>query len=440
LALLDTLLRAARAAGADQADAMLVERISLSIERRLGRTETLERSESRDMGLRVFCGKRAAVISVSESDPKNFATLAERAVAMARIVPEDPFGGLADFVAAAEEASALDLDDLLEPSAERLIARADEAEQAAMAIKGVTNSEGGSAGFTRSRISLAASNGFAGSLSRSNHAISASVLAGAGTSMQRDYDYHSTVHFADLDAPAAIGKKAGEQAVARLNPERPKTGRLPVVYAPRVASSLLGHLSAAINGAAIVRGTSFLKDSMGQQIFAPGIDVHDDPRRVRGLRSGTFDGEGVPTRTMALIEDGFLTSWILDARSARALNLAPLGHASRGAGSAPSPSTSNLYLGAGTVTPDALIGDIALGIYVTELIGMGINQLNGDYSRGAAGFMIRQGKLAEPVAELTIAGNLREMFMQLTPANDLVFRRGTDAPTLRIAEMTIAGA
>ncbi|MDE2582320.1 MAG: TldD/PmbA family protein, partial [Rhodospirillales bacterium] len=254
------------------------------------------------------------------------------------------------------------------------------------------------------------------------------------------YDYHSTVHLADLDDPATIGRSAGERAVARLNPIRPQTAKLPVVYAPRVAGSLLGHFAGAINGAGIARGTSFLKDQMGARVFASGVTVRDDPRRLRGLRSRLFDGEGTPTTAQALIADGVLTTWLLDSRSARQLGLRSTGHAARGTGGPPSPSPSNLYLEAGSVSPAALMADIKLGLYVTELIGMGVNGVTGDYSRGAAGFLIRDGVLAEPVAEITIAGTLREMFAHLTPADDLVFRRGTDSPTVRVEGMTLAGA
>ena len=437
---LEALIAHAKRAGADSADAILVSRTSLTVERRLGRTETLERAEMRDLGLRVFIGQKSASVSASSVDAEKFATIAERAVAMARIVPEDPFSGLADNARTPDDAAYLDLDDGAEPTVDSLIARADAAEHAAMAVPGVTNSEGGNAGFSRTEIMLATSNGFAGRAMRTNHAISASVLAGTGTAMQRDYDYHSTVHFADLDAPDLIGRHAGEQAVARLNPTRPATTKLPVVFSPRVSASLLGHLIGAINGASIVRGTSFLKDAVGTRIFPAGMFVHDDPRRVRGTRSGTFDGEGLPTTARAIIEDGVLTGWLLDCRSARALGLPPTGHASRGTGGPPSPSPTNLFMAPGTQTPESLIGDVANGLYVTELIGMGVNGLTGDYSRGAAGFMIRQGKLAEPVAEVTIASNLRDMFATLTAANDLVFRRGMDAPTLRITEMMLAGA
>jgi PmbA protein len=440
LNLLADLIARARAAGADAADAVLISGTSLGVQRRLGKTEHVERSEGRDLGLRVFLGKRAAIVSSTALDPSGFATLAERAVAMARVVPEDPYAGLAETAAPPQDAAALDLDDPSEPDTEALLARAGLAEEAAMAVPGVNNSEGASAGYGRTEAFLVTSAGFAGHAARTSHSVSATALAGSGTGMQRDYDYHSTVHLADLDDPAMIGRSAGERTIARLNPTRPATMKLPVVYDPRVSGGLVGHFVGAINGASVARGTSFLKDKMGARIFAAGITIRDDPRRVRGSRSRAWDGEGTPTAARALIEDGVLTTWLLDARSARQLGLTSTGHAARGTGGPPSPSASNLYLAAGTLSPAELMADIRLGIYVTELIGMGINGITGDYSRGAAGFLIRDGKLAEPVAEITIAGNLVDMFAAMVPANDLQFRRGTDAPTVRIDGMTLAGA
>jgi PmbA protein len=438
LELLGELIGRARAAGADAADAVLVAGTSLSVARRLGTTEQLERADSSDLGLRVFVGRRSAMVSSTAMDPAGFALLAERAVAMARVVPEDPYAALCED-AMAQSADGLELDDGAEPAAAALIARASAAEEAALAVAGVTNSEGAEAGYGRTEIALATSAGFAGRYVRSSHSLSATALAGQGTGMQRDYEYSATVHLADLEDAAAIGRAAGERAIARLNPTRPKTTKLPVVFAPRVAASLLGHLSSAINGAGVARGTSFLKDRMGQRIFAAGINVIDDPRRVRGLRSRPFDGEGVPTARLAVIEDGRLASWLLDSRSARQLGLRSTGHAGRGTSAPPSPGSTNLYMEAGRLSPAELMADIALGFYVTELIGMGVNGVTGDYSRGAAGFMIRDGALAEPVAEVTIAGTLPEIFAQLTPANDLRFRRATDAPTLRVEAMTLAG-
>ncbi len=436
---LSDLISHARAAGADAADAVLIAGTSLSVARRLGKTEHVERSEGQDLGLRVFVGKRAASVSATNVDPAGFRALAERAVAMAKVVPEDPYGGLADTAAPPETAN-LDMEDSAEPSAEALIARAAIAEDAVLATKGVTNTEGADAGFGRSEIYLVTSAGFAGQRAGTSHSISATALVGEGTGMQRDYDYDSKVYLNDLDDPAAIGASAAQRALRRLNPTRPKTAKLPVVFDPRVAPSLLGHLMGAINGASIARGTSFLKEKLGQKLFGDGIFVQDDPRRKRGPRSRVFDGEGTPTKARALIENGVLTTWLLDSRSARQLGMVSTGHASRGTGGPPSPGASNLWFAAGPLTPAELMADIKLGLYVTELIGMGVNGVTGDYSRGAAGFMIRDGQLAEPVAELTIAGHLLDMFAHLTPANDLVFRRGSDSPTLRIEGLTMAGA
>ena len=438
--LLADLLAKARAAGADAADAVLVAGTSVAVQRRLGKVEHLERAEGRDLGLRVFVGRRSAIVSSSAVHPAGFAALAERAVAMARVVPEDPYSGLAETVIAPPDAGPLDLADAGEPDTETLGARAAAAEDAALAVPGVTNTEGADAGFGRSEVHLVTSTGFAGHLVRTSHSVSATALAGQGTGMQRDYDYSSAVHAADLDDPAAIGHSAGERAVARLGPRRPKTARVPVVYDPRVAGSLLGHLTGAINGASVARGTTFLKEKLHQRILPAGTEVIDDPLRVRGLRSRPFDGEGQRTARRALIADGVLTTWLLDLRSARQLGLSTTGHAVRGAGSPPGPAPSNLYLAAGKCSPAALMADIAEGVYVTELIGMGVNGVTGDYSRGAAGFMIRDGAIAEPVAEITIAGHLLEMFAHLTAADDLRFRRGTDSPTVRIDGMTVAGA
>ena len=435
---LAALIAAARQAGADSADALLVENASLSVQRRLGKLEQLERAEGLEIGLRVFLGQRQAIVSSTDPSPKGFAALAERAVAMARVVPEDPFAGLAE---APDGLVAVDLDlaDTAEPNAEALIARAAAAEDAALAVAGVNNSEGASAGWGRYAVAMAASNGFAGEYARTSHSISVTALAGQGTGMERDYDYSGTVHLSDLEDVAMLGRRAGEKAVARLNPSRPKTARIPVVYDPRVAASLLGHLAGAINGAAVARRTSFLGDRLGQRVMAAGLSVVDDPTRRRGLRSRPFDGEGMQGSRRAIVEDGILTTWILDWRSARQLGMASTGHAGRGTGGPPSPSTSNLWLAAGTLTPAALMADIREGLYVTELIGMGVNGVTGDYSRGAAGFMIRDGALAEPVSEITIAGNVRDMLLHLTPADDLRFRRGTDSPTVRVEGLTMAG-
>jgi PmbA protein len=437
---LSDLVAAAKRAGADAADALYVANASLSVSRRLGKIEQLERSEGVDLGLRVFCGRRQAIVSTTDPDPATFAALAERAVAMAKVVPEDPFGGLPDHFDPLRDAAAFELDDGEEPSAEALIARAAMAEDAALAVAGITNSEGADASWGRVRIALVTSTGFAGAYSRSSHSISCTALAGSGTAMERDYDWSSTVHLADLDDAAAIGRRAAERTVARLNPVRAKTARIPVVYDPRVSASLLGHLTGAINGAAVARGTSFLRDSLGKPVLAKGLVVRDDPTRKRGLRSRPFDGEGMAGIPRAIVEDGVLTTWILDWRSARQLGMSSTGHASRGTGGPPGPAATNVWLEPGSLTPTALMADIKEGLYVTDLIGMGVNGVTGDYSRGAAGFMIRNGQLAEAVSEITIAGNLKDMFLNMTPADDLVFKRGSDAPTIRVEGLTLAGA
>ena len=353
---------------------------------------------------------------------------------MAKVVPDDPYGGLAD-EAAFVDAAPLELADPADVTVAALTARAAAAEEAALAVPGITNSEGGEAGYGRMEFLLATSAGFTGGYARTSHSVSATALAGAGTGMQRDYDGHSTIFLADLDDAAAIGRSAAERALARLNPTRPATAKLPVVFDPRVAGSLIGHFAGAISGASVARGTSFLKDKLGERVFAAGITIHDQPRRLRGLRSKPFDSEGVPTANSLLIEDGMLHAWLLDSRSARQLGLKTNGHCNGG-----SPGISNAFLAPGSQSPAELMADIQQGLYVTELLGMGVNGLTGDYSRGAAGFMIRNGALAEPVAEITIAGNLKDMFLALTPANDLRFRRAVDSPTLRVDGMTIAGA
>ncbi|MBX6322039.1 MAG: TldD/PmbA family protein, partial [Rhodospirillaceae bacterium] len=333
----------------------------------------------------------------------------------------------------------LDIADPDEPDPGRLKAHAAAAEEAALAVRGVTNSEGGEAAWGRARIALAASNGFAGSYTRSSHSVSVSVLAGEGTKMERDYDYSSAVYGADLEDPVVVGRRAGEKAVRRLNPRKAATCRCPVIFDPRVANSIIGHLASAINGGAVARGTTFLKDRMGARLFPAGVTIVDDPHRPRGLRSRPFDGEGLPTERRAVVADGALTTWLLDLRSGRQLGLPSTGHAVRGTTSPPAPAPTNLYMEPGTLTPAELIAETGTGFYVTDLIGFGVNLVTGDYSRGAAGFWIENGALAYPVSEVTIAGNLKDMFAALTPANDLVFRYGTDAPTLRIDGMTVAG-
>jgi PmbA protein len=438
--LLADLLKWAKTAGADSADALYVNGESISVAQRMGEREKLESSEGRDLGLRVFVGQRQAFVSSTDFSPASLRTLAGRAVDMARAVPEDPVCGIASDDLLAKSWPDLDMNDRGRPSARSLLAMAAETEDAARAVKGVTNSEGAEASWGRSSVMLAASNGFSGGYRRSGYSLSCSVLGGEGTGMERDYEWSSAVHLEDLMAPARVGRNAGKFVVRRLNPRKAKSARVPVVYDRRVSGGLIGHLAGAINGRAVARGTSFLKDKMGEQVFANGIRILDNPHRKRGLGSRPFDAEGLPTRRYAVIDDGRLTTWLLDLAAARQLKLKPTGHASRGTSGPPSPTTSNFYLEKGKLSVDELIGDIKSGLYITDLIGFGINGVTGDYSRGASGFWIENGKLAWPVSGITVAGNLKDMFLNMTPANDLQFKSSTNAPTVRIEGLTVAGS
>jgi PmbA protein len=437
---LEKLIRAARAAGADAADALLVESVSSSVSYRLGKLEDVERAESSDLGLRVFVGERVAFVSSTDLSARGVGELPERAVAMARLAPEDKFAGLAPADRLAKTYPDLDIEDRGEPSADLLVERARAVEGAAMAIKGITNSEGGGASFGRSAIALATSNGFFGRYAATSHSIGVSVVAGEGTGMETDHDSASARHAVNLESAELVGRRAGERTVSRLNPHKMKSKAMPVVFDPRVSAGLVGHFAGAISGASIARGVSFLKDKLGEAVFAPNITIIDDPHRLRGLRSKPFDGEGVRNHRTALVAGGVLKTWLLDCASAKQLGLQTTGHAARGTGGPPSPSTTNLYMEPGKVEPAVLMEDIREGFYVTDLMGMGVNGVTGDYSRGAAGFFIENGKITYPVAGVTIASNLKDMFLHLVPANDLVFRYGTNAPTLRVESMTIAGS
>jgi PmbA protein len=437
--LAERLVGAARKAGADQADALAVRAVSLSVEVRDGAVEESERSEGDDLGLRVIVGHKQAVVSTNDLKGDGFDTLAERAVAMARAAPEDRFAGLADASQLARQLPALDLIDPDMPDVEVLEARAREAEAAGLAVAGVTKSGGASASAGIGGLVLVTSHGFHGATIASRHGISMTAIAGDGTGMERDYDFSSTLHASDLEGAQVIGRRAGERAVRRLNPRKVATRRVPVVFDSRISGSLVGHLASAANGSSVARKTSFLREKLGDKIFASGIDIVDDPLRPRGLRSRPFDAEGVAGRARHLVEDGVLKTWILDCATARELDLESTGHAQRGVSSTPSPGASNLHLAAGTKSPDELIADIEDGFYITDMIGMGVNLVTGDYSRGASGFWIEHGERTYPVSEVTIAGHLSEMFAGLTPANDLVFRYGTNAPTLRVEGMTVAG-
>ena len=436
--LAERLVAAARRAGADAADAIAERGVSQSVEVRDGTVEESERSEGDNMGLRVLVGRRQAVVSTNDL-AGDIDELAARAVAMARVAPEDKFAGLAEPDLLVKTIPDLDLLDRDLPSVAQLEQTARAAEAAGLAVKGVSKSGGASASAGIGGMVLVTSTGFTGAFLGSRHGISMQAIAGQGTGMEQDYDFSSALHAADLTAPAEIGRAAGERAVRRLNPKKVATKRVPVVFDPRVAGSLIGHLASAINGSAIARKTSFLKDRLGERIFAPGIAIVDDPLRRRGLRSRPFDAEGVAGERRALVDDGTLTSWILDCATARELGLSTTGHAQRGVSSTPSPGASNLHLEPGRISAKQLIADIAEGLYVTDLIGMGANMVTGDYSRGVSGFWIEHGELTYPVSEITVAGHLNDIFRTLAPANDLVFRYGINAPTVRIEGLTVAG-
>ncbi len=443
LEMLDDLLNRALKGGADAADAVMVESRSLGASYRQGKPEDIERSESFDVGLRCMVGKRQAVVSSTDMKPDMMDELAARGIAMAKASPEDPWCGIADADQIAKGLPDLDLHDPTVPEVESLIESARIAEEAALAVSGVKQSEGASAGYGAGSVALAIRGDgvrFGAAYSTSSFSLSCSVIAeDAEGHMERDYDFSSVRHMSALEDAATVGRTAAEKTVKRVGARKMPSGKVPVVFDPRVASSLVGHLAGAINGSSVARGSSFLKDRMGQQIFASGIRIIDDPLRQRGMRSRAVDGEGIAGREQALIDDGHLQTWILDCASARQLGLQTTGHASRGTGGPPSPGTSNLYLAAGDISAGELIRNVGTGFYVTELIGFGVNGVTGDYSRGAAGFWIENGEIAFPVSEMTIAGNLKDMFMQLTPANDLTFRYGTNAPTLVVEGMTVAG-
>ena len=433
----ERLVAAALKAGADAADAVCVRGISLSVDVRLGKVEETRRAEGDDFSLRAFVGGRSAAVSANVLiDP---AELAERAVAMARVAPEDRFAGLAEPQTLATSIADLDLLDPVMPSADELTQAALAVEDAARAVPGVTNSGGASADWGLGGLVLATSGGFAGSYLGSRFGLGASAIAGSGTAMERDYDGESKVYRADLADPEVIGRNAGERAVHRLNPRQIATGRVTVVYDPRVAVGLVGHLAGAINAAGIARKTSFLRDKLGQRLFPATVRISDDPLKPRGLASRPFDGEGVAGSALDVVADGVLKTWLLDSATGRELGLATNGRASR-RGSNPSPGSTNLTLLPGRQTPEELIAGIDRGIYVTELIGHGVNMNTGDYSRGVAGFAIEKGEIGHPVSEVTIAGNLIDMYRVLLVANDLTYRYATNAPTLAVEGMTVAGS
>ena len=427
--------------GADAADAVYGGDRSQGVSVRLGALEDVHRSEGEQIGLRVFVGRRNATVASSDLSQDALEILVERVLAMAKEAPEDEFAGLApEELLFRGPVPDLDLDDGGDPDPAALRQRAQAAEDVARVVDGITNSGGAGASASASIFALATSHGFIGATRATGYSNSVSVVAGEGGTMQRDYAWHSARHLADLEAPEDIGARAAERAVARLNPVSVKPGVMPVLFDPRVATTLLGHFVAAISGSAIARQASFLLDALETQLFAPNITIHDDPYRRRGLRSRAFDGEGLPVQAMDLVRDGILTSWLAESASARQLGIRPTGHAVRGGSGAPMAGPANLHMAAGSRSREEMIAGIKQGILVTELIGQGVNGVTGDYSRGAAGFLISDGEVGPAVAEITIASNLKQMLARLEPATDLKFRRGIDCPTLLVPQMTVASA
>lgn len=442
--LLQSVLNAALKHGATAADIVHEEAVSVSVGRRLGKPESLTRAEDGEVGLRVLVGKRQAIVSSSDLSPAALYAMAERAVAMAKLVPEDEWCGLADpdqimAVVAPEDIAALDLYDPTQLDVAMMTDLADRAEAAALAVPGISNSDGASFGYGRNMSTILATNGFYGAYASTGFSLSVSVIAGAGTSMETDYAFDAATYFSDLQAPEDIGREAGTRTAAAINPRRGSTKKMPIVLDRRIAGSIPGAMANAASGSAIAKGTSIFKDKLGAQVAAPGITIVDDPFMPRASRSRPFDDEGLKPQRRELVKDGVLTTWLLDLRTARQLGMQPTGHAARSAASPPGARAHNLYIPAGPVAPEDLISDITEGFYVTEFLGSGGSIVTGDYSRGAKGFWIEKGQKTYAVSEMTIAGNLKEMFMNATPASDLDIRHGVDAPTIRIDGMTVAG-
>lgn len=437
---LSRVLDVCRQCGADAADVLLVESKELSLSHRMGTPEDVQRAESSALGVRVWKGNAQASVSLNDYSQDATKASCQRAVDMARASTDDPFATLAPATLLAKNIRALDLEDVIVPTESQLQQQCAEAESAARNHAGITNSEGAFASYGWHRIQIATSDGFYGAYSSTASSLSVSVIAGSGPEMQRDYAYEVARHRSEFGSAEEIGNEAATRTLRKLNPRKMPSQRVPVVFDSRISRSLLSQFAAAISGSAIARGTSFLKDAMGQQIFPKHLNIMDDPHRLRGLGSKPFDAEGVENRSILLIDGGVLTSWLMDVRCANQLGLQTTGHASRSVGGVPHPSSTNLYLEAGAQSVSSLLSPIAQGFYVTEVFGMGINLVTGDYSQGASGFWIENGEVTYPVSELTIAGNLKEMFMQMEAADDLNFRFATNAPTLRIEQMMVGGS
>ena len=438
--IIEKMLSASTKAGADETDITFISRGGVDVQVRLGKVESAERSEDYQMGLRVFCGNRTATISSSQLDDENITQLAERAVAMAQAAPEDPYARLATSDEQAKNLPEIELCDEIVFSTDQLTEMARSCEDAALTVTGITNSEGSSASQSRTDILIATSTGFSASYQRSSFGFSAVVLAEKDGKMERDYDYSSAVFASDLDKPEDIGAEAARRTLSRLGARKPTTGTFPIIYDKRVSRSIAGHFASAINGVSVAKGTSFLKDYMGEKIAPSNITMIDDPLRPRGFGTCLFDGETLPVSRQSMIENGVLQRWFLDLATAAQLGLTPTGHASRSLSGPPSPSPSNLFIEDGKQSLEELIKDIESGFYVTEMMGSSVSLTTGDYSRGASGFWIENGEITWPATEATIAGNLKEMFMSLTPANDGDLRQSLSAPSLRVDSMMVAGS
>lgn len=440
--LTEQLIAVALKAGADAADTVAVDGTSISVDVREGKLEHAERSEGIDIGLRVLVGQRQANVSASDTRASTFAEMAERAVAMAREAPEDPYAGLADpsQLATNTDTGSLELfDPTEEPDPADLQEDARRAEAAGLAIDGVSQVQSASAGYGRRRVHMAASNGFSAGYQRSDRGLSCVAISGTGAEMERDYDYDSRIFQADLRTAEDIGKSAGERAVERTGARKPKTGAYPVLFDERIASSLIGHLLQAINGAAIARGSSWLRDALGEQVLPEHLSIIEDPHRLRASSSRMFDGEGLATHRRAIVDNGVLTGWTLDLATGRQLGMQSTASAARGTSSPPSPSVGNIALTQGTQSRAEMIAEMGTGLLVTSMIGSTINPNNGDYSRGASGFWVENGEITYPVNECTVAGNLRSMLMQMTPANDATMHLSRIVPSLLVEGMTLAG-
>ena len=440
--LTEQMIAIAKKAGADSVDAIAVDGTSVSIDVRAGALEKAERSEGVDVGLRVFVGQRQACVSSSDAKTATLEQMAERAVAMAREAPEDAHAGLADAgqLAVDRDATALEMfDPSAEPDPAQLQDDAARAEAAALENKDISQVQSASAGYSRSRIHLAASNGFSGGYERTDRGLSCVAISGTGTDMERDYDYDSRIFQADMRDATDIGRKAAERAVERTGARKPKTGTFPVLFDERIANSLVGHITQAVNGAAIARGSSWLRAALGEQVLPKGISLIEDPRRPRAFSSRMFDAEGLATQRRAIIDDGMLTGWTLDLANARKLGMDSTANASRGTSAPPSPSLSNLELTQSDQSRDDLIKDMGTGLLITSMIGSTVNPNTGDYSRGASGFWVENGEITYPVNECTVAGNLRDMLLRMVPANDAQAHLSRVVPSILIDGLTLAG-